>query len=397
MTPGPSGLDLLVIQPTALCNLDCRYCYVPDRQNSARLPFSLLEQLLVAVRSSHLTRDQPSLRILWHAGEPLAAGIDFYREAFALTARVLGDRFQVRHSMQSNGTLINAAWCDLLRTWRVRVGVSLDGPEAVHDANRKRLGGGGSFNRTMRGIELLRTHGFRINVLSVLTTQNIDIPDEMFHFFLRHDLRRVAFNVEEIEGPNLQSSLLPVAGGIASARERYGAFMRRFWALNTQHGRPLIVRELLNLAGLIRAWRSDPGHAPQAPERRLGGILTMSRDGAVSSWSPELASGAPGEPGRFVLGNIRDTGSVDVLLAGDRARALQEEIDRGIALCGTECEHFGVCGGGSPGNKFYERGTFAAAETLKCALQTKELVEVMLHPEYREGSRIGTSPSTKRT
>jgi uncharacterized protein len=378
VTTGPSGLDLLVIQPTALCNLDCRYCYVPDRQNPARLPLSLLEQLLVAVRSSLLTRDQTRLRILWHAGEPLAAGIDFYRKAFELTDRLVGDRFQVRHAMQSNGTLINDAWCTLFRTYKVRVGVSLDGPEAVHDANRKRLGGGGSFTRTMRGIELLRAHGFRVNVLSVLTTQNIDIPEEMFHFFLRHDLRRVAFNVEEIEGPNLQSSLLPVATGIASARARYGAFMRRFCALNVEHGRPLVIRELLSLAGLIRAWRSDAEHVPHAPERRLGGILTVSRDGAVSSWSPELASGAPGDPGRFVLGNIRDTGSIDELLAGDRARAIQEEVDQGIAQCRAECEYFGVCGGGSPGNKFYERGTFATAETLKCALQTKELVEVLV-------------------
>ena len=61
-----------------------------------------------------------------------------------------------------------------------------------------------------------------------------------------------------------------------------------------------------------------------------------------------------------------------------RARAIQAQIDRGVAMCRTECECFGICGGGSPGNKYYEHGTFAAAETLKCALQTKELVEVVV-------------------
>jgi uncharacterized protein len=69
---------------------------------------------------------------------------------------------------------------------------------------------------------------------------------------------------------------------------------------------------------------------------------------------------------------------VDELLATERAQAMQDEIDRGIEMCAAECAYFGVCGGGSPGNKLYERGTFAAAETLKCALQTKELVEVVL-------------------
>jgi uncharacterized protein len=374
VTRFPVGLDLLVIQPTALCNLDCRYCYVPDRQNARRLPPAILERLLLAVRSSKLARDQGSLRILWHAGEPLAAGIDFYREAFALTARLLDGRYQVRHAMQSNGTLINDAWCRLFREYDVRVGVSLDGPEAVHDANRTRLGGGGSFRHAMRGIERLRAHGFRINVISVLSAANIDRPEEMFHFFLQHDLRRVAFNVEEIEGPHLQSSLLPEAGGIASARARYGAFMRTFQALNREHGHPLAIRELTSLVQRIRAWLADPGIVPRAPERRLGGILTVSRDGAVSSWSPELASAAG-----LMLGNICDVASLDALLESDRARKVQAEIERGVAMCRAECEHFGICGGGSPANKFYEHGTFAATETLKCALHTRELVEVLLH------------------
>lgn len=372
------GLDLLVIQPTALCNLDCSYCYVPDRQNSQRLPLSLLEQLLSAVRSSALTHDQQELKILWHAGEPLAAGIDYFRRAFALTNRLVGDRFHIRHSIQTNGTLITEAWCDLFRAHGVSLGVSLDGPAELHDANRKTLGGGGSFTNVMRGIELLRAHDLRINVLTVLSAENIDRPDEMFHFFLDHDLLQVAFNVEEIEGPNLLSSLLPVAGGVTAARARYGAFMRRFGRLNKEHGWAITIREFLSLARLIGENREDPTHVPVAPERRLGGILTMSRDGAVSSWSPELASGVPGAADRFALGNIADVTSVDELLATERARAMQKEIDRGVEMCAAECAYFGVCGGGSPGNKLYERGTFAAAETLKCALQTKELVEVVL-------------------
>lgn len=374
----PRGLDLLVIQPTALCNLDCGYCYVPDRQDPSRLPFPLLEKLLLAVRASHLVQDQRELKILWHAGEPLAAGLDYFRQAFELTRRLVGDRWQVRHSIQTNGTLINDAWCELFQEHQVQLGVSLDGPEAVHDANRKTRGGGGSFARVMRGIERLRAHDLRISVLSVLTARSIGLPDEMFHFFLEHDLRRVAFNAEEVEGPNLQSSLLPVHGGVATARARYGAFMRRLGALNRQHGMPLVVREFMSLARTIEQARQDPAHVPLAAERRLGGILTVARSGAVSSWSPELASGLPGASDHFSLGNIGDVASVDELLTTDRAVAIQAEIDRGIGMCRRECEYFGVCGGGSPGNKFYERGTFATAETLKCALQTKELVEVML-------------------
>jgi len=80
-------------------------------------------------------------------------------------------------------------------------------------------------------------------------------------------------------------------------------------------------------------------------------------------------------PDTIILGNIGEVGSIDELLESDRARTIQAEIDRCIAMCRTECEYFGICGGGSPGNKFYEHGTFAATETLKCALHPRELVE----------------------
>jgi uncharacterized protein len=371
-------LELLVIQPTALCNLDCTYCYVPDRLDSGRLPISLLETLLLAVRSSHLAEEQEELKILWHAGEPLAAGIDFYRRALDVTERIIGDRCRVRHSIQTNGTLITREWCDLFRARGVAIGVSLDGPAKMHDANRKTRAGRGSFVSVMRGIELLRTHDIGISVLCVLTSQSIDYPDEMFHFFVDGGLHQVAFNVEEIEGPNLDSSLLQVRGGLANARARYRAFMARIAELNRDRGWPLTIREFVSLSQLIRDRRESSLNVPVVPEQQAGAILTMTRHGTVYSWSPELASGVPGVPDRFSLGNIREVKSLDELLVTQRAKTIQQEIDRGVEMCRRQCGYFGVCGGGSPGNKFYERGTFAATETLKCALQTQELTEVIL-------------------
>jgi uncharacterized protein len=373
-----AGLDLLVIQPTSLCNLDCSYCYVPDRQNAHRLPIPLLEKLCQAVQCARLTQEQEGIDILWHAGEPLAAGITYFRQALAVTQQLLGNRFQIRHSIQTNGTLITSEWCDLFRAEGVTVGISLDGPAAIHDANRKRLDGSGSFAGVIRGLELLRAHNIPINILSVLNAQNIDHPDEMFHFYVDHDLRNIAFNVEEIEGPHLQSSILPDRkNNFASSRLRYRTFMGRFAEMNRDRGWPLTVREFLSLAQIIQQWRKS-AQPPVVPEQRVGAILTMARDGSLYSWSPELASGTKGALNRFSLGNISDVQSVDEFLVSEGARAIQHEIDHGVEMCREHCEYFSVCGGGSPGNKFYERGTFATTETLKCALQTQELVEVIL-------------------
>lgn len=373
-----SGLDLLVIQPTSLCNLDCRYCYVPDRQNPERVPIPVLEKLFRAVKGSSVARDQEAIDVLWHAGEPLAAGIDFFRQALSAGERILGSLYRLRHSIQTNGTLVTPEWCRLFRDAEIAIGVSIDGPAELHDANRKALGGGGSFRRVIRGVELLRAHGIQVNTLAVLNSENILRPDEMFHFFFDHQLSHVAFNVEEIEGPHLRSSLLPDASSLRGVRSRYRSFMARIAELNRLHGWPLRIREFVNLAHLIQKLRESPTQVPNVPEQRLGAILTMARDGTIYTWSPELASGFPGASNRFSLGNICDVQSVDELLSTHRAVALQREIDKGVEMCRDQCMYFGVCGGGSPANKVYERGTFAATETLKCVLQPQELVEVIL-------------------
>ena len=374
----PSALELLVIQPTSLCNLDCAYCYVPDRQNASRLPIPVLESLLRAVSSSRIARGDRALKILWHAGEPLAAGIDFYRAAVDATDRLMGDGWRVRHSIQTNGTLITDEWCEFFRANGVSIGVSIDGPADVHDANRVTRGGRGSFAHAMRGIDRLRAYGIGVSVLSVLTAKSIERPDDMFQFFVDTDLRHVAFNVEEIEGPNLSSSLVEKADDLVRARSRYRMFMSRIAELNRDHGWPLTVREFVSLGQLIEARRADPTSEPTIAEQRLGAIVTMTRDGTLFSWSPELASGEPGQPNRFALGNITDFESIDSLFTTNRARTIQAEIDRGVDMCRRTCDYFGVCGGGWPGNKFYEKGTAATTETLKCALQTQELTEVIL-------------------
>jgi uncharacterized protein len=371
-------LELLVIQPTARCNLDCRYCYVPDRDDPARLQTALLEQLFRAVSRSELLNGQEDLPVLWHAGEPLAAGLRFYRQAFDLIDEILDGQFNVHHSMQTNATLITSAWCEFFRVKNVAIGVSIDGPREIHDANRKTRAETGSFDAAMRGVELLRAHDMGISVLSVLTSQNIGRPDEMFEFFVKSGFHDVAFNVEEIEGPNLSSSLIGDEGDLEGPRGRYRAFMGRMLELNAGHGWPLAIRELVSIAQRMQSRRRDPNFVPSIAEQQVGAILTMARDGTVYSWSPELASGVPGAPDRFSLGSIRDVQSLDDLLITSRAIEIQSAIDLGVAACRRECAYFGVCGGGSPGNKFYEAGSFSATQTLKCALQTQELTEVVL-------------------
>src|SRR6185295_12488579 len=115
LTPGSrTPLALLVVQPTTFCNIDCSYCYLPNRSTKGRLSFETLELLFRKLRGAGLLPDY--LTVAWHAGEPLVLPPDYYAEAFARIERLTAGRCRITHSFQTNATLITQDYCDLFRT-----------------------------------------------------------------------------------------------------------------------------------------------------------------------------------------------------------------------------------------------------------------------------------------
>src|SRR5271165_6504710 len=139
-------INLVIVQATSFCNLDCGYCYLPDRQLRNQIPLELVTTIFDRVFESPFVGD--AFTVCWHAGEPLAMPVSFYRDAFEAVERSRlahgRDQCFVTQSVQTNATLITQAWCDLFKEYCVEVGVSIDGPAAVHDAHRKYRSGHGS-------------------------------------------------------------------------------------------------------------------------------------------------------------------------------------------------------------------------------------------------------------
>src|SRR5262245_59967679 len=239
MTPpvadaGP--LELLVLAPTPFCNLNCSYRYLPDRQSTKKMSPGTLRQALDWVFSSGLAREPFSL--LWHAGEPLVMPVDFYEEATALLGRANRGGVRVDHSFQTNATLIDRRWCDFFLRHNVHLGVSVDGPDFLHDRYRRTRQGAGTLDRVLRGIRQLGEHQVPFFALTVLTAESLAYPDELFDFHRTNEIGSIGFNVEEIEGPHITSSLLG-----AGMRERFRRFFRRFLELACSADPPLVVRE----------------------------------------------------------------------------------------------------------------------------------------------------------
>jgi uncharacterized protein len=125
-----------------------------------------------------------ALSVIWHAGEPLVLPVAYYRDAFDRIERWRPQALNLRHSIQTNGMLITAEWCELIRQHNVGIGVSLDGPRRLHDLYRRTRSGGGTFDRTMAGIHLLRQHGVDFHVITVLSNDSLEDPDGQVDFYI---------------------------------------------------------------------------------------------------------------------------------------------------------------------------------------------------------------------
>ena len=296
--------------------------------------------------------------------------VSFYREAIEILARCNVRGVGVAHSFQTNGTMISDEWCSFIRANNLRVGVSIDGPDFLNDRNRKTRGGRGTFSQVISGIKRLQDHGIPFHVITVLTRESLDYPDELFEFFSDHDIRQISFNVEEIEGVNTKSSL-----NSPDVCERFAQFLERFYDLIGLASERFFVREFDSAIAAIMAGGNQGesfGHqtTPMA-------IISVDCHGNFGTWSPELLGLKSADYGDFTLGNVM-TDSFDSVFGKQKFQTINSDIASGVRHCRETCEYFPFCGGGAPVNKYFENGTFRSAETMFCRLTKKTVLDVVL-------------------
>ena len=382
------AIELLVIQPTPFCNIACRYCYLPDRNSKAVVSKETLVSLFSQVFASGWTGD--SLPVVWHAGEPMVLPVAFYRDAFRTIDELTPPGLAITHAFQTNGTLIDSAWCEFFAEEQVNVGVSIDGPRHLHDRNRLTRSGRGTFDRTIAGIRLLRRMGVPFHVISVLSPSSMASPGEMFDFYVAEGIEQVCFNVEETEGGHVSRSF--AEAGIEAA---YYRFLSEFWRRCAgDPGRITFVREIEHAIGqVIRPQDAPFGNQLVEPFA----VVSMDWAGNISTFSPELLGLKNADYGDFVLGNINRDALVDLPQRPVLAR-MASDIRAGVEMCRAGCEYFSVCGGGEPVNKLAENGAFASAETRYCRLTKMRGTDLVLDAieRARQGDadieRLGAGP-----
>lgn len=335
----------------ARCNLRCAYCYYLEKSNlyPAAPAQTMNDELLERFIRDYIAA-QPSAEVAfaWHGGETLLRSRDFYRRVIELQRRYGADR-HIENSIQTNGTLLDDAWCAFFRENGFLVGISLDGPPEVHDRYRRDRQGAPTFEAAMRGVRLLQKHGVEWNALAVVNRLNADDPVGFYRFFRSIGCRFLQFTpvVERI---------LPHDDGrqLASAADA-GAPLADFSVTPEQWGRftcALFDEWVMQDVGRIFVQLFDATLANWVGE--APGVCTLSKScghaGALEFNGDLYACDHFVFP-EYRLGNILETPLTE-LMRGERQTAFGDAKLRSLPTQCRRCRYLFACNGECPRNRF---------------------------------------------
>ncbi len=186
----------VIVKPVgSACNMACSYCYYRQK-NGTGLSYGnsmMSERLLeLFIRQIFDSQKVDSVSIAWHGGEPLLRGIEFFKKAVQLQRKYAGGD-QVENSLQTNGLLVDDGWCRFFKENGFLIGLSLDGPEHIHNHYRKDKNGQGTFSRVMQAMRLFQKYNVEFNVLSTINDYSAGYPLEIYHFFKEQGIHFMQF------------------------------------------------------------------------------------------------------------------------------------------------------------------------------------------------------------
>jgi uncharacterized protein len=335
-TPPPS-FHVLAKPAGARCNLACRYCFYLSKQEfypggTFRMSDSLLEEFL---RQYIEAQQVPAVTIAWQGGEPTLMDLDFYRRSVELAEGFAKPGMQVGYTIQTNGTLLDEEWCKFFKQHNFLVGISIDGPKALHDAYRVDRRGRGTFARVMEGLALLQEHGVEYNILCTVHAANGDRPLDVYRFFRDEaGAQFVQFiPIVEREGDTVTDRSVGPA--------QWGRFLCTVFDEWVRHD----VGEMFvqHFDAALAAWVGHPpGLCTFAPV--CGAAVVLEHNGDLYSCDHFV------EPDHY-LGNITATPLAELVGSAQQQRFGQDKRATLPRFC-RECPVRFACHGGCPRNRF---------------------------------------------
>ncbi|MDH4137402.1 MAG: anaerobic sulfatase maturase, partial [Anaerolineae bacterium] len=334
-------------KPTgSACNLHCDYCFFlkkeklypgSDFRMSDKVHESYIRQLLEA-------HQVPQVTVAWQGGEPTLMGLDFFRRSVEFQKKYQKPGTRIENTFQTNGILLNDEWCRFFHEHNFLVGLSMDGPNGLHDFYRKDKGGHGTFDRVVAAARRLQEHKVEFNILCTVNAKNADYPLDIYRFFR-----------DELGAHYIQ--LIPIVERDNETGYQEGNKVTDRSVRPEQFGRFLI--------GIFDEW----------VKKDVGNTFVLNFDGALAGWlgmagtvcifGPTCGLGMALEHNGdlyscdhfvepdYYLGNILKTPLID-LVASEKQKRFGQEKKGSLPRTCRECEVLRICNGECPKNRFLE-------------------------------------------
>ncbi|MCX6089139.1 MAG: anaerobic sulfatase maturase [Candidatus Atribacteria bacterium] len=193
----------------AICNLNCSYCYYLSKKeligSNKRITDDILEEY---VKQYINAQDGQEIVFTWQGGEPTLLGLDFFQKVVELERKFCPPEKKIENDLQTNGVLLDDEWCKYLKKNRFLVGLSIDGPQPLHDCYRVDLAYQPTWERVVRAVKLLQKYEIPFNTLTVIHRQNARRPLDVYRF-LRREIGSTRIQFIPLVEPKVYTSIAP--------------------------------------------------------------------------------------------------------------------------------------------------------------------------------------------
>jgi uncharacterized protein len=342
----PHAFHIMAKPTGSACNLNCDYCFFLKKEklypgSDFRMSDEVHEAYIKQLFEAHQV---PQVTVAWQGGEPTLMGLDFFRCSMEFQKKYQKPGTRIENTFQTNGILLNDEWCRFFHDNNFLIGLSMDGPNHLHDFYRKDKGGHGTFDRVVRAARLLQQNKVEFNILCTVNRRNADHPLEVYRFF-RDELKAnyIQF-IPIVERENESGSQEGNQVTDRSVRpDQWGRFLIEIFDewVKRDVGRTFV----LNFDGALAGWLGMAGTVCIfGPTCGLG--MALEHNGDLYSCDHFV------EP-NYYLGNILKTSMIDLVASEKQRKFGQDKKDRLPRFC-RECEVRSICNGECPKNRFIQ-------------------------------------------
>jgi len=324
----------------ATCNLNCRYCYYLEKiklfSNNSNV--SMDKNLLEEYINQHINAStSKTIMFSWHGGEPLLAGLDFYKHAVAVQKNKCPSGSQIINGIQTNGTLLDENWCRFFAQENFYVGLSIDGPKDLHNIYRYKKDGSEVFDKLSSALAMLNKYNINTEILCVVHNENVKFPLKVYNFFKRSGATQMTFLPLVIRNINKESGV----DECSVPSEAFGDFMICIFDewLKRDIGK---VKIQLFEEATRKAFNIE--HTLCIFKKECGGVPVIEHNGDFYSCDHYVDE-------NHLIGNIKNS-SIEELIDSEKQKAFGRNKFESLPLYCISCEVMEMCNGECPKNRF---------------------------------------------